>query len=75
MINMTKENLSQVAIYLSKKLREPSSHAALSAMLVNFGFVLGPGTGETLCFVLSGLFAAAGFFLNEKGTPVDSGTL
>lgn len=72
---MTNDKYSQVAIYLSKRLREPSSHAALAAMFANFGFAFGDGGMETLCFSLSGLFALAGFFLNEKGTPVDSGNL
>lgn len=71
---MTNDKYSQVAIYLSRKLREPSSHAALSAMFANFGFALGDGVLETVCFAVSGLFALAGFFLNEKGTPVDSGS-
>lgn len=68
-MHMTKEKLVEVMGYLAKRLAEPSSHAALAAFFMNIGFATSESTVQGLCFVLSGIFSAAGLLM--KDSPKD----
>lgn len=65
-MHMTKEKLIEIAGYLSKRLAEPSSHAALAAFFMNVGFVTSEGTVQGVCFILSGIFSIVGFVMKDS---------
>jgi len=50
-----------------ERFREPSSYAALAAVLALFGVNVEAEVWSTTVQVVSGLFGLAGFFMREKG--------
>ena len=52
---------------LIARLREPSSYAALAAVLAAVGVNVEPGLWQAVVGAATGLSGLAGFFLAEKG--------
>jgi hypothetical protein len=51
---------------LIKRLREPSSYAALTGVLALIGVNVDPGLMQNVSTALAALAGVAGFFLGEK---------
>jgi hypothetical protein len=51
---------------LIKRLREPSSYAALTGVLALIGVNVDPGLMQNISTALAALAGVAGFFLGEK---------
>jgi|DEB0MinimDraft_12_1074336.scaffolds.fasta_scaffold00487_10 hypothetical protein len=49
-----------------KRLREPSSYAALASVLALTGVNIDPGLMQNISTALAALAGVAGFFLHEK---------
>jgi len=54
-------------IWISARLREPSTLASLAAVSATFGMQLDPGTVNDWMTALSLFFGGLGFFVKEKG--------
>ena len=52
-------------IYIAARLKEPSTHAALSSLLAMAGLNLDSGILHEILVALSVAFGAAGFFVKE----------
>lgn len=52
-------------IYIQSRLKEPSSHAAVSAILTNFGLSLDTGALHDGMITAGIVFGALGFFVKE----------
>jgi flagellar biosynthesis component FlhA len=50
-----------------QRLREPSTYAAIAAMLAIFGVPVPPGVPEMVGQVVAGAIALAGVVMSEKG--------
>lgn len=59
------ENITGKLIYVFSRLREPSSHASISAMLALFGTQIPDATWNTVVNGLALLFGIAGVFVKE----------
>ena len=65
---MTKAKTIKVLTYLSKRLAEPSSHAALAAFFINIGFATNGDAVQGACFLLSAGFSLAGLIMKDDKT-------
>lgn len=52
---------------IPQRLREPSTYAALAALLAIFGVPVPPGVPEALGTIVAAGFGLAGVFMSEKG--------
>lgn len=53
--------------YLIARLGEPSSYAALAAMLAGFGLQIPPGIVQNVTLACTGIAGLAGVLLKDKG--------
>lgn len=59
------EKLLGAYIYLCKRMKEPSSHAAMSSLFLMAGLNIDTGWIHDLSVLISMVFGASGFFLKE----------
>jgi hypothetical protein len=53
-------------VYVAERLREPSTAASISAMLIGLGVHVDAGLVQYVMFAVAGVAGAAGFFLPES---------
>lgn len=52
--------------FFAERLREPSTHATLTALFAVLGVVIDPGTIANVCIFLAGMFGIFGIGLKEN---------
>lgn len=61
--------LTNVATYIAGRLKEPSTHAALSAVFVTIASSVQSGDVNNWVTLLSVVFGALGVLVKERGKP------